>query len=48
MTLTGRFNDAKLPKHCLNASGMMLTDLKFPAPPEYREMYKEGPISGVV
>ena len=48
VTLTGRFNDAKLPKHCLNASGMMLTDLKFPAPPEYREMYKEGTISGGV
>ena len=37
-----RFDESKLPKHCLNAKGLILDELKRPAPPEFREMYKEG------
>ncbi len=44
---TDKFNDMKLPKHCLNAKGFMLSELKYPAPAEYREMYKEGTIFGI-
>lgn len=36
-----RFDESKLPKHCLNAKGLILDELKRPAPPEFREMYKE-------
>ena len=39
---TEKFNDLKLPKHCRNQSGFMLSELKSPAPAEFREMYKEG------
>ena len=42
VNLTEKFNDSKLPKHCLNSSGYMLSALKYAAPPEFREMYKEG------
>lgn len=44
---TDKFNDMKLPKHCLNAKGFMLSELKYPASAEYREMYKEGTIFGI-
>ena len=44
---TDKFNDMKLPKHCLNEKGFMLSELKYPAPAEYREMYKEGQILGI-
>ena len=42
VNIQDKFNDGKLPKHCRNQNGAMVTELKFPAPPEFREMYKEG------
>lgn len=42
MNTTERFDESKLPKHCLNAKGLILDELKRPAPAEFREMYKEG------
>ena len=44
MNTTERFDESKLPKHCLNAKGLILDELKRPAPSEFREMYKEGRI----
>lgn len=42
VNLSDKFNDSKLPKHCRSPSGLMLTELKFPANQEFRAMYKEG------
>lgn len=42
MSPTQNFNAAKLPNHCRDSRGVMLAELKRPAPTKFREMYKEG------